>query len=341
MGYFLNNTDRPVIGVTIGDFNGVGPEIILKTLSDSRILKICIPVVYGSLKIFNKQKRILETEDINFNIIKGFDTLNSKRVNLINCWEEDFELNQGKSTSQAGKCALLALTRATDDLLAQTIDGVVTAPLNKKNIQSEEFKFPGHTEFFTEKSQVNDSLMFLVSEGLRVGVVTGHIPLGDVKAKLTKEKIVSKINILYKTLKNDFGLTRPKIAILGLNPHAGEEGLLGNEEITIIKPILEDLKNKGILIHGPFPADGFFGSGHYEKFDGILAMYHDQGLVPFKTIAFERGVNYTAGLPIVRTSPDHGTGYDIAGKGIASETSFREALFLAVDIVKNRKPILV
>ena len=341
MGYFSNNTDRPVIGITIGDFNGVGPEIILKALSDARILKICIPIVYGSLRILNKQKKLIDTEDINFNIMKGFDSLNSKKVNLINCWEEDFELNQGKSTTQAGKCALMALSRATEDVIAQNIDGVVTAPLNKKNIQSEDFKFPGHTEFFTEKCQINDSLMFLVSEKLRVGVATGHIPLGEVKTKLTKERLVSKINILYKTLKNDFGLVKPRIAVLGLNPHAGEEGLLGSEELTILKPILEDLKNKGVLIYGPFPADGFFGSGHYEKFDGILAMYHDQGLIPFKTIAFETGVNYTAGLPIVRTSPDHGTGYDIAGKGIASETSLREAIYLAVDIIKNRKPVLV
>lgn len=340
MGYLNNSAERPIVGITLGDFNGVGPEVILKTFTDQRILKLCTPVIYGSIKIFTKYKKLIELEDISFNIIKNLDALNPKKVNLFTCWEEDFEIAPGKVTPEAGKCAYLSLQQATNDALTGHIDAIVTAPLNKKNIQSEEFKFPGHTEYLTEKCGVPESLMLLVSGGLRVGVVTGHIPLSEVKAKVTKEKLITKINILYKSLKNDFGIIKPKIAILGLNPHAGEEGLLGREEIEIISPLVEEVKAKGVLLFGPFPADGFFGSGHYRKFDGILATYHDQGLVPFKTLAFESGVNFTSGIPIIRTSPDHGTAYDIAGKDMASESSFREALYLALDIIKSKKPVL-
>jgi 4-hydroxythreonine-4-phosphate dehydrogenase len=341
MGFLSNNTDRPVIGLTLGDFNGIGPEIIIKTLTDARILKICIPVVYGSYKVLSKYKKITETEEVVFNSIRNMEGLNPKKINLITCWEEDFEVSPGKVTEQAGKCALISLEKASEDLFAGKIDAVVTAPINKNNIQSENFKFPGHTEYFTEKAGIKDSLMLLVSENLRVGVVTGHIPLAEVKTELTKEKLISKINVMYKSLKNDFGIQKPKIALLGLNPHAGESGLLGKEEQELMIPLIEELKNKGILIFGPFPSDGFFGMHHYKKFDGVLAMYHDQGLIPFKTLAFDSGVNYTAGLPVVRTSPDHGTAYDIAGKNIASESSFREAMYLACDIVKAKKGVLV
>jgi 4-hydroxythreonine-4-phosphate dehydrogenase len=341
MGFLSNNTDRPVIGLTLGDFNGIGPEIIIKTLTDARILKICIPVVYGSYKVLSKYKKITETEEVVFNSIRNMEGLNPKKINLITCWEEDFEVSPGKVTEQAGKCALISLEKASEDLFAGKIDAVVTAPINKNNIQSENFKFPGHTEYFTEKAGIKDSLMLLVSENLRVGVVTGHIPLAEVKTQLTKEKLISKINVMYKSLKNDFGIQKPKIALLGLNPHAGESGLLGKEEQELMIPLIEELKNKGILIFGPFPSDGFFGMHHYKKFDGVLAMYHDQGLIPFKTLAFDSGVNYTAGLPVVRTSPDHGTAYDIAGKNIASESSFREAMYLACDIVKAKKGVLV
>jgi 4-hydroxythreonine-4-phosphate dehydrogenase len=341
MGFLSNNTDRPVIGLTLGDFNGIGPEIIIKTLTDARILKICIPVVYGSYKVLSKYKKITETEEVVFNSIRNMEGLNPKKINLITCWEEDFEVSPGKVTEQAGKCALISLEKASEDLFAGKIDAVVTAPINKNNIQSENFKFPGHTEYFTEKAGIKDSLMLLVSENLRVGVVTGHIPLAEVKAQLTKEKLISKINVMYKSLKNDFGIQKPKIALLGLNPHAGESGLLGKEEQELMIPLIEELKNKGILIFGPFPSDGFFGMHHYKKFDGVLAMYHDQGLIPFKTLAFDSGVNYTAGLPVVRTSPDHGTAYDIAGKNIAIESSFREAMYLACDIVKAKKGVLV
>ena len=341
MTYLSNQTDRPVIGISLGDINGIGPEIILKTLLDPRILKICIPVIYGSLKIFVKYKKILETEEISFHITKSIEGINPKKVNLITCWEEDAEIQPGKITADGGKYAWLSLKRAAEDVFSQKTDAIVTAPINKHNIQNADFKFPGHTEFFTDKAKVADSLMLLVSQGLRVGVVTGHIPLSEVKASVTKERILTKVNILYKSLKNDFGISKPKIALLGLNPHAGENGLLGKEEKEIITPIIEDLKSKGLFIFGPFPADGFFASGSFNKYDGILGMYHDQGLVPFKTLAFNSGVNFTAGLPIVRTSPDHGTAYDIAGKNLANEGSFREALYLACDVVKCKKPLPV
>ena len=342
MTYLANTAERPVIGITIGDYNGIGPEIILKTLADHRILKICTPVVYGSYKILAKYKKLMDLhEDVSFFSNKNIEAINLKKPNIITCWEEDFEVAPGSVTEQAGKCSLISIERATADLIAQKLDAVVTAPINKNNIQGAEFKFPGHTEYFTKKAGVADSLMLLISDELRVGVVTGHIPLGEVKNQITKERILSKLNTFYKSLKNDFGIAKPRIALLGLNPHAGENGLLGKEEQEIMIPMIEELKQKGALIFGPFPADGFFGMHQYKKFDGVLAMYHDQGLIPFKTIAFETGVNYTGGLPFVRTSPDHGTAYEIAGKNIANESSFREALFTAADIVKFRKPVLV
>jgi 4-hydroxythreonine-4-phosphate dehydrogenase len=262
-------------------------------------------------------------------------------VNIITCWEEDHEIQPGKTTVEAGRMALISLQRATEDVLAGRLDGVVTSPINKHNMQSDEFRFPGHTEFFTEKSGAKDSLMLMCSEEMRIGVVTGHIPLASVSSALSKEKILSKINILYKSLRNDFGIQKPRIAILGLNPHAGESGMIGNEEQEMIVPLLEDLKNKGILVFGPYSADGFFGKQLFRKFDAVLALYHDQGLAPFKALSFDSGVNFTAGLPFTRTSPDHGTAYDIAGKNQANEESFRQAVFLAVDVVKARKPAVV
>ena len=339
MTFLSGTSDKPILGITLGDYNGVGPEVILKTMADSRITKICTPVIYGSNKILLKYKKLLEIEEINFQISKTVDNLIPKKINVINCWDDDLEIEPGKVTTEAGRCAFLSLNKATEDLISKKIDGIVTAPINKKNIQSSDFKFAGHTEYFASKDSGVEHLMLLVSEDLRVGVATGHIPLSEVKQKLTKEIILSKVNILYKSLKNDFQILKPRIALLGLNPHAGEEGLLGTEEKDFIAPLVEELKNKGVLIFGPLSADGFFGSGQFKKFDGILAMYHDQGLIPFKTLAFEQGVNFTAGLSFVRTSPDHGTAYDLAGKGIASESSFREALYLAIDVVKNRKII--
>lgn len=340
MAYINGTTDRPVIGISLGDFNGIGPEVIMKTLVDSRISKLCIPVVYGNYKIFAKYKRLIEMEEISFHSIKNISELFTKKSNLVTCWEEDYEINPGKVTPEAGKCAFISLQKATEDILAGNLDAIVTAPINKKNIQNPDFNFVGHTEYLTEKANAADSLMLLVCEELRIGVVTGHIPLSQVPSKLTKEKILTKTNILYKSLKNDFGISKPRIALLGLNPHAGEEGLLGTEDKEIIAPIVEELKQKGILAFGPFPADGFFGSKHYKKFDGVLGMYHDQGLIPFKLMAFDSGINYTAGLPFIRTSPDHGTAYDLAGKNLANESSFRAALFLAIDLAKAKKPVL-
>ena len=341
MAFINGTTDRPVIGISIGDFNGIGPEVIMKTLADPRISKLCIPVVYGNYKIFAKYKRLIDLEEMSFHSIKTIAELFPKKPNLITCWEEDYEIYPGKVTSEAGKCAFISLQKVTEDVLTGSLDAIVTAPINKKNIQNPDFNFVGHTEYLTEKAAVADSLMLLVCDELRIGVVTGHIPVSEISSKLTKERILSKSSLLVKSLKNDFGLSKPKIAILGLNPHAGEDGLLGTEDKEIIAPIVEELKQKGILAFGPFPADGFFGSKHYKKFDGVLAMYHDQGLVPFKLLAFDSGVNFTAGLPFIRTSPDHGTAYDLAGKNMASEASFRAALYHAIDMVKLKKPVLV
>lgn len=329
--------DKPVVGISLGDFNGIGPEIIMKVFSDSRLQKICIPVVYGSNKILVKYKKILHfEEEISFHQIRSIAEIHTKKVNVVNCWEEDHEIQPGTATETSGKCAVLALEKAADDLFSGEIDALVTAPLNKKNTYSEKFPFPGHTEFLIKKAGGHECLMMMISDALKVGLVTTHIPLAEVKKNLTKEKLITKINILYKSLKNDFAIAKPKIAVLGINPHAGEEGLLGKEEEEIISPIIEELKTKGLLIFGPFAADGFFGSGQFKKFDAVLAMYHDQGLIPFKTIAFENGVNFTAGLPVIRTSPDHGTAYDIAGKMIADENSLRQAIYSACDLFKAK-----
>lgn len=327
--------DKPVIGITIGDVNGIGPEVIIKSLRDNRVLNYITPVVYGSTKTLAYYRKAMKADDFNYSQVKD-GKLNPKKVNVVNCWEEMVEINTGQMTKEAGQASFQALKKVVEDLKSGFIDGVVTAPINKHNIQSEEFKFPGHTEFFTKQFDTKESLMLLVAEDLRVGVVTGHIPLKDVSTAIGKEKVASKLQIMENSLKYDFGIAKPRIAVMGLNPHAGEDGLLGSEDNAIIKPVIEDFKNKGKLIYGPFPADGFFGKGDYKKFDGILAMYHDQGLIPFKTMAFQSGVNYTAGLPIIRTSPDHGTAYNIAGQNEAHEDSMRRAIFMAYDIYKNR-----
>ncbi len=330
--------EKPIVGITIGDINGIGPEVILKTLQDQRILKLCTPIVYGSARVLNFYKKTSTlNEDIHFFQIKNASDCNAKKINLIAGWEEELEPEAGKETAAGGKAAFLSLEKATEDLRQGRIDAVVTAPVNKNNMQQEGFRFAGHTEYFASKFK-SDVLMTMVSEeaALRVAVVTGHIPLVNVPSALSTDVIVKKLNLLYKSLKNDFHIIKPKIAVLGLNPHAGEEGLLGKEEQEIIIPLINDLRAKGLLIFGPYPADGFFASQTYKKFDGILAMYHDQGLIPFKTIAFESGVNYTAGLPVIRTSPDHGTAYEIAGKDKADESSFRHALYLAVKLAKAK-----
>ena len=329
------------IGISLGDFNGIGPEVILKTLADNRILNYCSPVIYGSGQIVNKMRKSLGLENFSFQQYKTADALENKRVNVINCWDEDYELYLGKPTPESGKAALLSLQAACQDLKKGLLDGLVTAPIDKDNIQAEDFSFPGHTEFLTSYFESPESLMFLVSEKLRVATVTGHIPLKEVAQRLTPELLIVKLSLLLGSLKKDFGIQKPRVAVLGLNPHAGEKGLLGREEEEIIYPAINQLKNKGHLVFGPYPADGFFGTGHYRQVDAVLAMYHDQGLIPFKTIAGGEGVNYTAGLQFVRTSPDHGTAYDIAGKNLAQETSFREALFLACDIIRKRQAVPV
>jgi len=328
---------KPVIGITLGDFNGIGPEVTLKALAGGQISRICTPVLYGSVKILSRYRKLLNLEEIQLHSIRSIDQLIHKRVNVFNCWDENLEIDPGKSKPEAGQAAYLALKTAVADLKNKTIDAIVTAPINKHNIQNEAFKFPGHTEYFAHEFGSTDGLMFLVSDRLRVAVATGHIPLEKVKAAITKELILKKIKLMEHSLRHDFGIAKPRMAVLGLNPHAGEDGLLGSEEKEMINPAISELRHKGMLVYGPLPADGFFGTGSYHKFDGILAMYHDQGLIPFKTIAFENGVNFTAGLPIVRTSPDHGTAYNIAGKNTADETSMREAIYTACDVVKNRR----
>lgn len=327
----------PLVGITIGDINGIGPEVIIKALSHLRMNRICIPIIYGSGKLLSKYKNLLSFRDWSFVTINHPKEAKEKQINLINCWTGDFfELELGKATETAGKLAFLSLQRAVDDLKKGFIQGIVTAPINKDTMQQEAFAFPGHTEYFGDQFQVKEPLMFLVSEYLRVAVVTGHMPLEKVKSKISTELISQKIDTILASLKLDFSIIKPRIAVLGLNPHAGENGLLGSEEIDIIQPAVEGHRIKGNLVFGPFPADGFFAAKQFKQFDAVLAMYHDQGLTPFKMLAFEDGVNFTAGLPIVRTSPDHGTAYSIAGKNEADAGSMMHAIYQAVDIIKRR-----
>jgi 4-hydroxythreonine-4-phosphate dehydrogenase len=324
------------IGITIGDVNGIGPEVIIKALLDNRILTSITPIIYGSGKVMSYHKKAIDAQEFNPFKINQVEEAKKGKINLINCWEDDVKIDLGQSTEEGGKYAFKSLQAATKDLASNKLDAIVTAPINKHNINSKEFDFPGHTEYLTKLSNESDSVMFMISEKLRIGVVSGHEPLASVSKTITKEKILRKLRIMQQSLIKDFAIRAPKIAVLGLNPHAGEKGLLGSEEIEIISPAVEQARNEGILAFGPYPADGFFGSDSFTKFDAVLAMYHDQGLTPFKTLSFGTGVNYTAGLPIVRTSPDHGTGYDLAGKNQANETSFRNALYLAHDIFFNR-----
>ncbi|MBN7816064.1 4-hydroxythreonine-4-phosphate dehydrogenase PdxA [Algoriphagus pacificus] len=329
---------RPIIGISIGDINGVAIEVVIKALTDNRIFKSFTPLIYGHGKAISFYKKALSIDDFNFVQIKSLDEVQHKRVNVINVMEECPDVIPGVETQEAGKMALAALSQAVEDLKSGQIQALVTAPVNKNNINSEELHFVGHTEFITEAVGAKDSLMLMVSDQLRVGLVTGHIPLAKVPEAVTKERILKKAKLLLDSLEKDFGINKPKIAILGLNPHAGEDGLLGKEEEEIIKPAIRELKDQNKMVFGPYPSDGFFGMMHQTKFDGILAMYHDQGLIPFKSIAFSSGVNYTAGLPVIRTSPDHGTAYNIAGKNLADEGSMRAAIFLAADIISQHTP---
>jgi len=329
--------EKIIIGITHGDINGIGYEVILKALSDSRILDMFVPVIYGSSKLAGFHKKNIDLQGLNLNVINSLEEANSKRVNIINCVDEELKAELGQSTAEAGKAAYEALERATDDLKKGLLQAIVTAPINKKNIQSENFHFPGHTEYLEEKfGEKSSALMMLVNESIRVAVVTGHIPISEVASSLAQEVILKKLKILNNSLKKDFSIIKPRIAVLGLNPHAGDDGVIGDEEQKIIIPAIQEAGKEGILCYGPYPADGFFGSGNFRNFDAILAMYHDQGLIPFKTLAFENGVNFTAGLSIIRTSPAHGTAYDLAGQNKASEQSFLDALYLACDVYKNR-----
>jgi len=337
LNFQLTMSNKIKIGISIGDVNGIGLEVILKSLAHNSILEYCTLIVYGHTKVASYHRKALGMGDFSFNVINEAADANPKKANMINCWEEDVKIELGTSTEIGGKYALLSLEKATDDLVKGNIDALVTAPINKHNIQSETFNFPGHTEYLQERSGSSDVLMFLVSEDIRVGVVTGHIPISQVAQSITKENIVKKLIMINESLKKDFWIEKPKIAVLGLNPHAGDNGLLGMEEQEIIMPAIQEAFDKGIICFGPYPADGFFGNSSYKQFDAVLAMYHDQGLIPFKTIAFGSGVNYTAGIKYIRTSPDHGTGYDIAGKNVADPSSFIEAIFTAAHIVNHRR----
>lgn len=329
--------EKIVIGITQGDINGIGYEVILKTLSESRVLDAFVPVIYGSPKVAAFHRKQLDIQGINLNIINSVEELNPKRINIINCSDDEIKVELGRSTVEAGKAAFAALEQATEDLKKGALDAIVTAPINKKNIQSADFHFPGHTEYLEEKFGTGTpSLMLLMNDVMRVAVVTGHIPVAEVSNAITKELIIEKLLVFNKSLKEDFMIIRPRIAVLGLNPHAGDEGVIGDEEQKTIIPALKEAEKQGVVCVGPYAADGFFGSGQFSKFDGILAMYHDQGLIPFKSISMDSGVNFTAGLSVIRTSPAHGTAYDLAGKNMASEDSFRQAIYTACDIYQNR-----
>lgn len=327
---------HPVIGITIGDLNGIGPEIIIKAFSDSRILEMCTPVIFASSKTINFYRKIMGEGHFNYQTIRNFSKLGHKQVNLFNCWDEEVVITPGVMNENGGKYAARALAVAVQCLKDKQIEGLVTAPINKNNIQSGDFHFTGHTPYLKEVFSAKEVVMLMTAQNMRVAVLSEHVPLKDAAQFVTQENILSKIKTLNDSLIKDFGIEKPKIAILGLNPHAGDGGLVGQEEQQIIIPAVNQLMNSGILCFGPYSADGFFARSYYLKFDAVLAMYHDQGLIPFKSLSIGHGVNYSAGLPIIRTSPDHGTAFDIAGKKIADESSFRQAVFTCIDIIRQR-----
>ena len=333
----MDHNKKIKVGITHGDINGIGYEVILKTLGEPRIAELCTPIVYGSSKALSYHRKALNLPNVNFNMVLRAEDASENANNLVEVTDDDLKIELGTPSEAAGKAAYASLKRAADDLRNGIIDVLVTAPINKKSIQSDEFHFPGHTEFLESRiGEGNKALMILCNDILRVALVTTHLPVSEVPGAITKELIDEKLTIFAESLERDFGIVNPRIAVLSLNPHAGDGGLLGHEEADIITPAIEEAYAKKIYCFGPYAADGFFGSGQFKHFDGVLAMYHDQGLIPFKTIAMESGVNFTAGLPYVRTSPDHGTGFDIAGKGEADESSFRNAIYTAIDIFRNR-----
>jgi 4-hydroxythreonine-4-phosphate dehydrogenase len=325
------------VGITHGDINGIGYEVILKAFSDATMLDLCTPIVYGSPKVATFHRKSMDIQT-NFCIISTAEGALDNKLNILNCTEDELKVELSKSTPEAGKAALDALERALQDYKDGLIDVLVTAPINKHNIQSDSFHFPGHTEYIEERvGEGEKALMILLKDDFRVALVTGHLPIREVADAVTKELIMEKLSIFHRSLKEDFGIDAPRIAVFSLNPHAGDNGVIGTEESEVIVPAIQEMVAKGVQCFGPYPADGFMGSGNYSHFDGILAMYHDQGLAPFKAMAMDEGVNYTAGLPVVRTSPAHGTAYDIAGQGIASESSFRQAIYTALDVFRNRQ----
>jgi len=333
----ISNENKPIIGFTCGDINGIGPELIIKTLSDNRILEFCTPVIFANNKTLNFYRKSLLDTHFNFSIIKDATRINPRQVNVYHCWEEEIAITPGQINETGGKYAALSLTTAAEALKGGKINGLITAPIHKKNIQSPAFNFTGHTPYLKNLFGAKDVAMMMVAENMRIALLTEHVPVKDIAANISKEAIISKLMVINESLKKDFGITKPKIAVLGLNPHAGDDGLVGKEEIEIIKPAVKEAKQtKDIFCFGPYSADAFFARGQYEKFNAVLALYHDQGLIPFKSLAVGEGVNFTAGLSAVRTSPDHGTAFDIAGKGIADDASFKAALFTCLEIIYNR-----
>jgi 4-hydroxythreonine-4-phosphate dehydrogenase len=325
------------VGITHGDINGIGCEVILKALNDVRILDLFTPIIYGSPKVIAYYRKALGMNNLNTHLVHSAEEALADRINVVNCLGDEVRVEIGRSTPQGGEAALASLQAAVAEMKNDLLDALVTAPINKHNIQSEQFRFSGHTEYLQTEFNSDNALMLMVNQSLRVGILTGHASLADVPALITQEKIVSNLRLINRTMLEDFNINRPRIAVLSLNPHAGDNGLLGEEEQTIIIPAIEKAKSEKILAFGPYPSDGFFGSDNYCKFDVVLAMYHDQGMTAFKALCFENGVNYTAGLPIVRTSPAHGTAYDLAGADVASPESFRQAIYMACDIVANRE----
>jgi 4-hydroxythreonine-4-phosphate dehydrogenase len=334
----MKKAENIIVGISIGDLNGIGSEVVLKTFEDSRMLELCTPVIFANVKILSFVKKTFESTSM-LHGIDHIDQLIPGKINVLNVWKEGVDLNFGVNDETVGKYAIKSFTEATQALKDGLVDVLVTAPINKFNIQSEEFKFPGHTDYLGQQLEGN-ALMLMVQDNLRIGLLTDHIPVNEVAKHLTPELMIQKIETVKKTLIQDFGISKPKIALLGLNPHSGDNGVIGKEEEEIMKPVIKKLFDSGTMVFGPYAADGFFGSGQYEHYDAIIATYHDQGLIPFKTLSFGKGVNYTAGLNKIRTSPDHGTAFDIAGKGIADYNSFKEAVYLAIDIYDCRNEYL-
>lgn len=337
MSNTTNTENKPIIGFSSGDINSIGPELIIKTLSDSRMLEFFTPVVFASNKVINFYRKSFPEINFNFTSIKDLSKINPKQVNIYNCWEEEIAINPGELNETGGKYAIKSLKAATQALKDGNIDALVTAPIHKKNVHSNEFDYTGHTPYFKDFFEQKDVVMLLAADNFRVGLVTEHVAVKDIAKYITKENILSKINILNASLRRDFNIDRPKIAVLALNPHAGDEGLIGTEEIEIIRPAIVEAKHHNMIVMGPYSADAFFARGYQTRFDAVLAMYHDQGLIPLKSLSLGEGINYTAGLPVVRTSPDHGTALDIAGKNKADTSSFIAAIFGALDILKNQK----